>query len=113
MSISSRDIGKNGAMPNRCAQYLRYENRGLAVGTITGREWADAAAMDMSMLSRKPLSAGGRSVSELSLRAVALPYMAEGVSAVYPSVVIQTIQKLLVDPSFGELCGHRRTRLFA
>src|SRR5580698_1084270 len=31
VSISARDIGRNGAVPNRCAQCLRYENSGLAV----------------------------------------------------------------------------------
>src|SRR5512146_1936436 len=38
-SISARVVGRTGAMPNRCAQYGRYENSGLVAADDTG--WID------------------------------------------------------------------------
>jgi hypothetical protein len=42
-SISARDIGRNGAVPNRCAQCLRYENSGFGVSVCIGDRYDDGA----------------------------------------------------------------------
>src|SRR6266404_5152062 len=54
-SISCRVIGRNGAVPNRSAQYLRYEKRGLAacMRLLT----ANRAGTRMSAPSRSRLRA--------------------------------------------------------
>src|SRR5213595_3102941 len=77
-SISARVVGKNGAMPNRFAQYGRYENRprGPDLASLLGPLIAFRASLVSPRASLGPL---------ISFRAsLASPFRADRASGVSP-----------------------------